>query len=163
MNVLIKPNGWTIPDDVAALTGITTATCEAYGVPIDTALANFIELWMRADERVAHNESFDMRMVRIELVRHAHYSGQAVGELPFADYWKAAPAFCTQSKSTKLINLPPTEKMLRAGRNTPKSPNLAEAYKFFTGRELENAHTADADMRACKDVYFGLRAALGNA
>lgn len=70
---------------------------------------------------------------------------------------KAAPAFCTQGKSTKIINLPPTEKMLAAGRKHAKSPNLAEAYEFFTGKKLEGAHNAAVDLAACKAVYYGIK------
>lgn len=159
MDVLIKPDGWEIPELIANLTGITTEMCEATGVPMEQALGQFVEMWKRADHRVAHNESFDMRMIRIEIMRHPVYSMEMVGEVSFADYWKKAPAYCTQGSSTKLINLPPTEKMIRAGRRTPKSPNLTEAYHFFTGKDLENAHSARADMEACKVVYFGIRAA----
>ncbi|MGT2505723.1 hypothetical protein [Cupriavidus basilensis] len=90
-------------------------------MPIEKALALLIGLWRKADLRVAHNESFDARMIRIEMMRMLDH------DAPIHDQWKATPAFCTQSKSTKIINLPPTEKMLAAGRRTPKSPNLGEA------------------------------------
>ncbi|KVD80766.1 hypothetical protein WS62_25945 [Burkholderia sp. ABCPW 14] len=57
----------------------------------------------------------------------------------------------------KPIHLPPTEKMVRAGRNHAKSPNLAETYEFFTGKKLEGAHNAAVDLAACKAVYFGIQ------
>ena len=160
LDVLIKPDGWFISEEIAALTGITTEMCMASGVPMEQALTQFVEMWKRADHRVAHNESFDMRMIRIELMRHPVYSMEKIGEVSFADYWKKAPAYCTCTNSTKMVNLPPTEKMILAGRRTPKSPTMTEAYHFFTGKVLENAHSARADMEACKVVYFGIRAAL---
>lgn len=163
MNMIILPNGWTIPDDVAAVHGITTERALAEGVAADLVVADFIELWKDADLRAGHNESFDMRMVRIELMRHAVLSMETVGpgdgpEVSFADYWKAAPAYCTQGNSVKIINLPPTEKMRKAKRFGPKSPNLGEAYQFFTGKPLEGAHDAMVDVRACKAVYYGIKA-----
>jgi DNA polymerase-3 subunit epsilon len=152
MNFLIKPEGWTIPDDVAALNGITTELALQHGLPIKNVLPMFIAMWRRANfQRVAHNESFDMRMIRIELMRDPSC------EVAFADEWKAAPAYDTCSNSTKIVNLPPTEKMLAAGRNNPKSPNLGEAFKFFTGRDLVDAHNAAADVMACKAIYYALR------
>lgn len=151
MDVLIKPDGWVIPPDLAELTGITTERAMDEGVPIIEALPRFVALWRRAALRAAHNEPFDMRMVRIQMMRSADH-GQEI-----ADEWKAAPAFCTQAKSTKIINLPPTEKMIRAGRRHAKSPNLAEAYEFFTGEKLEGAHNAAVDVAACKAVYYGIK------
>lgn len=157
MDVIIKPDGWTIPLELQELTGITMERANTFGVPMEDALRMFFGLWMGADQRVAHNESFDARMLRIEIMRHSHYSMQAVGEVPFADYWKAAPAYCTQGNSTKILNLPPTAKMIAAKRNHPKSPNLGEAYKFFTGQDLFGAHNAMVDVQACKQVFFGIR------
>lgn len=152
MDLLIRPQGWTIPDEVAALTGITTEKAEAYGVPIGAALPLFLDMWRKATlHRVAHNESFDMRMVRIAIMRDRGYPPE------FADVWKAAPAFCTCASSISLVNCPPTERMLAAGRKGPKSPNLGEAYKHFTGLDLVNAHNAATDIMACKAVYFALK------
>lgn len=157
MNVLIRPEGYEIPDDVAALNGITTELATRYGVPIAQALEMFIALWRNADMRVAHNESFDMRVLRIAIKRDEVFSAEHEGVLEFADYWKHAPAFCTQGKSVSIINLPPTPKMVAAKRKGPKSPNLGEAYKFFTGRDLVGAHRAMVDVDACIDVYFGIQ------
>lgn len=154
MNVLIKPDGWTVPAEVTELTGITTEMCEEYGVPISVALHLFLQLWNVCDHRIGHNESFDMRMIRIELMRNPTYSTMldtVNGTQTFADFWKAGPAFCTQGKSTKLVN------GARPDGEKKKTATLAEAYKFFTGMDLVNAHSAQADMLACKAVYYGLK------
>jgi DNA polymerase-3 subunit epsilon len=74
----------------------------------------------------------------------------------FHEDWKNGDVFCTQANSVKILNLPPTEKMIRAGFNKPKSPNLGEAYEFFAGKKLEGAHNAAVDLAACKVVYFGI-------
>jgi len=152
LNTLIQPDGWTIPADLEALTGITNDKARTVGTPMMVALPMFMHLWQRCDVRVAHNESFDMRMVRIELMRHALYTATD------ADHWKAGPAFCTQAKSTPILKLPPTPKMIAAGRNHHKSANLGEAYRHFTGKDLEGAHNAAVDVAACKTVYFALKA-----
>lgn len=150
MDVLIRPDGWSIPRELEDLTGITNERADMFGVPIVAALSLFVRMWRLCELRVAHNESFDARLVRIEMLR------ALAREDGIHEQWKAGPSFCTQTKSVKLLNLPPTAKMLAAGRKTPKSPNLGEAYRFFTGNELVGAHNASVDVDACKAVYFGI-------
>ncbi|MES2320166.1 MAG: 3'-5' exonuclease [Pseudomonadota bacterium] len=160
-DMLIRPEGWTIPEDLQALTGITMEKADSFGVPANVALDSLLELWSNADLRAGHNESFDARIARIAIMRSAYWSGEAMetsmGEVSFADYWKAAPAFCTKTSSTKIINLPPSEKMLLKNMKGPKSPNLGEAYYHFTGKVLDGAHDAQVDIMACKAVYFGIK------
>ena len=170
INFLILPDAtaWKISEEIQKLTGISNELVAEFGVPMNFALNGFMELWLNADMRCAHNESFDMRMVRIELMRHAFYAKETLllenppQKISYADYWKEQPAFCTQGKSTKIIGLPPSEKMVAAGRNSPKPPNLAEAYRHFTGQEIVNAHSAWADMQACKAVYYGIKKHLAD-
>ena len=74
-----------------------------------------------------------------------------------ADLFKAGRAECTARMATLICRLPPTAKMKAAGRNHFKTPNLGEAYKRFTGKTLEGAHSAIVDVKACMDVYFAMR------
>lgn len=163
MDMLIRPDGWEIPIELQEMTGITMARALAYGKPADQVMETFMGMWTGADLRCAHNESFDMRMLRISIMRDPYLSMQAVGGVPFADYWKKAPAYCTQGSSVKICNIPPTAKMVAAKRKGPKSPNLGEAYKHFTGEELVGAHDAKVDIMACKAVYYGIKRHLALA
>ena len=151
MDLMIRPEDWKIPPELEELTGITNELAARFGHSISNALRTFSLMWSEADLRVAHNESFDQRLVRIEAIR---VLGVNHG---FHEDWKNGPTFCTQSNSTSILNLPPTPKMVAAGRNHAKSPNLGEAYKFFTGKDLEGAHNAAVDLAACKAVYFGIQ------
>lgn len=147
MDVIVRPDCWTIPADVAAVHGITTERAITVGVSESIALGLFMDLWHAADFRVGHNESFDARIIRIAQHRFE------CGEL---DVWKEGRAECTARLATPICALPPTEKMKAARRFHHKTPNLSEAYRHFTGRELENAHSAMADVLACRDVYFNI-------
>ena len=151
LHALIKPDGWTIPTELEAITGITNAKCKAVGVDMCLVLPLFFEMWEQCDQRVAHNESFDMRMVRIELFRDKRYGQE------YADQWKSGKAYCTCEKAKPHTRLPPTERMLASGRNGYKPPNLGEAYQHFTGKKLEGAHNATVDVMALKAVYVGIR------
>ena len=95
------------------------------------------------------NQQFDARIVRIALMRHV--------DTQAADIWKEGAAECTAIMATPICQLPPTAKMIRAGFNKFKTPNLGEAYRHFTGKELQNAHSAIADVLACRDVYFATK------
>ncbi|MFS2113331.1 3'-5' exonuclease [Herbaspirillum frisingense] len=147
---LIKPAGWVIPPDVEALTGVSTERAAMFGLGVDVVLDMFFSMWAMATHgRIAHNEQFDARLVRIACMRHR--------DTAFADHWKAGPAFCICTSSTNIVNLPPSPAMVKAGRNNPKQPKLSEAYEFFTGQPLQNAHDAGADVAACRVIYFALQ------
>ncbi|KAA0579052.1 3'-5' exonuclease [Azospirillum sp. B21] len=149
LDLLVRPDGWTIPPDLQQLTGITMERAEAGGVPELVALSAFEALWRRANLRIAHNESFDARILRIGFKRFAGICDP--------DEWKNGPAKCTQVLSTPILKLPPTEKMKAAGRNHHKSANLREAYEFFTGKPLSGAHNAMIDVMGVKAVWFAIQ------
>lgn len=154
LDVIVRPTDWTIPDEVAAIHGITTERAMAEGIPEAEALAQLLELWRDPiepafpRERLAHNETFDARILRIGLKR---FFGDAA-----ADEWKAGKAQCTARLSTPILKLPPTPKMVAARRNHPKTPNLTEAHQHFFGEGFDGAHSALADCRACLRVYLAI-------
>lgn len=149
MDVIVRPDGWVIPDEVAAVHGITTEHAAAVGVPESLALSMFLELWA-GRPRIAHNEQFDARIIRIA----QHRAGELEQDLV---RWKDGATECTARLATPIVKCPPTAKMLAAGRTHYKTANLAEAVLFFTGKPLENAHSAMADVRGCMAVYFGIQ------
>lgn len=161
MDVIVRPDGWTIPAEVAAIHGITTEHAMDVGIPEAQAVDMFMALW-RGRLRIAHNESFDARILRIALKRYVDPRDTNLA-IPPSDEWKASRAECTQLLSTPILKLPPTEKMKAAKRFHYKSANLSEAYEFFTGRKLENAHSAMADTRACLEVFHAVKSGRGAA
>lgn len=157
MDVVIRPNGWIIPDDIAKIHGITTEYAASVGIEEQTAVDMFMALWSGPGRmRVAHNESFDARIIRIALKRFVDSEGEV---LPMSDVWKSGAAECTSKLATPLCALPPTPKMVAAGFNKFKTANLGEAYRHFMGCDFENAHSAMADVKACMAVYFAIKGA----
>jgi DNA polymerase III subunit epsilon len=148
LDVICKPDGWLIPDEVTAIHGITTEHAADVGVPESLAVEMLLE--MVGDRlRIAHNEQFDARIVRIACMRHFEASQ--------ADEWKGGKAACTALLATPIMKLPPTDRMRAAGFNKHKTANLREAVQHFTGKPLENAHSALADVRGCMDVWFAIQ------
>lgn len=153
MDTLIHHAGLAIPEEISRLTGITDAKCQAGGLPIGDALRLFLSMWERATTRVAHNQSFDARMVRIELKRDPSW-------LPdWPDRWKAGQSFRTALATKPILQLPPTERMRRTRfANSFKAPNLTEAYRWATGKNLKRARNAMVDVMACRNVFLAIRA-----
>lgn len=142
-----KPNGWTVDEGGKAyeVNKLGNEALTQYGMDFTIALRMFRMFQDRAVLKVAHNYRFDGF-----LMKAAH---QVLGVDAGPDIEK----FCTMKAMTDIMKLPPTPNMVAAGFNDkPKSAKLSEAYKYCTGKELENAHDALADVRACKDVFFWL-------
>lgn len=149
INLVARPDGWTIPDDVAQIHGIITEIALRVGVSEKSIIQLLYLMSGRADLRIAHNRSFDDRIARIAMKRFGWTDEEA-------DEWKSRPADCTAERATPLMKLPPTPRMLAAGRKHFKTPNLGEAHSFFLGRPLEGAHDAMADVTACLAIYFAI-------
>lgn len=137
LSVIIKPDGWTIPTETAAIHGITTEIAERCGIPLFSAMSAFSNLTLRASKVVAHNIDFDMLICRAAFHR-----------LGKSDAFKSAEGFCTMHATTEICQLP--------GPYGFKWPKLTEAHKHFFGTEVEGAHDAMADVRACARIYFEL-------
>ena len=143
MNFLIRPDGWTIPDDVAAIHGISTEKAAACGIPIRVAMAAFSNLCRCADQIIAHNISFDRQLIAIECER--------VGQPSIMD---TVEQYCTKDATTDICKLPG-----KFGKY--KWPKLQEAHVHFFSVEFDDAHDALADVRACFRVHQAVLAMEG--
>lgn len=144
LNLLIKPDGWTIDPKAEAVHGISMETAERYGVPIEAALWLFDCLSEQADVVCAHNLSFDEPVITNEYRR--------LGRV-----WEIKERYCTMQASRDVVKIPPTEKMIRAGFRQYKSPSLQEAHQHLLGCGFENSHSAMADVEACYRVFEALQ------
>lgn len=142
LDLIIKPNGYTIPDGAAKVHGITTERALAVGVPLIVALGAFLNLRHAATTVIAHNEDFDNLVINAAVAR--------VGKQPVKPW---PTRYCTMKVATPIINLPPTPRMLAAGFNKPKSASLTECFQAFFNEPLPNAHNAMVDVRGCARVY----------
>ncbi|WP_020408972.1 3'-5' exonuclease [Hahella ganghwensis] len=149
LDLIIKPDGWTIPQETIDVHGITNEQAMDEGIPEDEALNQLLSLW-GGHLRVAHNRTFDQRIVRIACKR---YSTEAVTEA-WAD---------KDSHECSMLMAKPIMQLTPKNRYGFKPPKLEEAYRFFTGNELQNAHSALPDAMGCLEVYFGIQDHLKKA
>ncbi len=150
MDVIVKPDGWTIPQDCIDIHGITNERAAAEGIPEKDAVDQLLTMIVEAEqhgviELVGHNESFDRRIVRIGIKRHLDPLVAEGFPLP-SDIWKDRASFCTMWKSKPYTNLPGN-----------KHPKLTEAYQHFTGETMKGAHSAGGDVDGCMTVYFAIK------
>lgn len=136
----------SIPAAAAAVHGVTREKATRLGVSNRLALAAFAELYQRADLICSHNIKFDRDAIEALIFR---VRGR---EEPLS-----RPLFCTVEAAAPIVNLPPTEKMLKAGYNKPKAPTLAECMSVLFGETLSDAHNAMVDVSACRRIYFELQ------
>lgn len=145
LDVVIRPNGYGIPESASRVHGVTTAIAELVGIPLSCAIPMYVHFRNRARMVVCHNPKFDLAIMRQAIARN----GKPV-TLPGPDL-----VFDTAERSADLVGLPSTDRMKEYGRGgQKKTPKLTESYRFFFGRDYDGAHSALADARACKDVYF---------
>jgi len=148
MHSIVKPSDWEIPQEVSDIHGITQEFASAAGDVEPNVLVQFFNLWHRASVRIAHNEQFDARIIRIASKRF----------IPdMADPWKEGAAECTARMATPICALPPTEKMRAAKRFHHKTPNLGEAHRILCGEDFDGAHSAQADVNACIRVHWAIK------
>lgn len=141
LDVLIKPAGWVITPQLTAIHGILHSQAEAYGVPIIEALEMFESFIALAKVLIAHNFPFDKEMIDLE---HGH-----LGVTNSA--FNTKNTCCTMQNATQVCKIPNS-----GGRAGYKWPKLLEAHMSLFGEGFDNAHSAMADVYACKRIFFEL-------
>lgn len=137
--LVIKPDGWEIPDRAADVHGISTEIADEIGVPMEAALWAFIEAYEQADTLVAHNLAFDNPVLGAEMIRYKAFPEK-----------KVSRKVCTMKASTELC-------ALSGGRNGQyKWPKLEELHFKLFGNGFEGAHDALVDVQACRRCFFEL-------
>lgn len=147
LDLIIRPNGWVIPNQVAEVHGIDTELAEEAGIDLRYAIAPFLQMMSRANLIVAHNISFDLIIIRAALAELG-MDPERLNE------WSQ---HCTMRQAEPICKLPATPKQKAAGFGPYKQPKLSEAYEFFFGETLVGAHNAMVDVRACSRIYFHMK------
>ena len=138
-SAIVRPDGFTIPADAARVHGITTERAVREGEDLRKVLGAFAEAVARAGTLVAHNMSFDEKIVGAELLRT---------RIPST--FDGKPRTCTMRSSTAFCGLP--------GKYGPKWPTLEELHVALFGVSPDVSHEAGADAAVCARCFFELRA-----
>ena len=139
-NILIKTDDRKIEPGAEQVHHISKKISERAGIDEQLALELFAHLLLKADILVAHNISFDTRVIRASAYKF--YDEVLMNILKGPD-----GHFCTMMRGTSLCNLPG-----RYGR--PKWPKLQELHLHLFGEEFKDAHDALGDVRATRRCYY---------
>lgn len=143
---IIRPDGYTIPAQAAAIHGIDTLRAMQEGISIRKAVATLRDHALMCDTLVAHNMGFDYPILMAELYRL---------DDPLLDFLeKKMCRRCTKELGTNFCAIPATSAYYKQWGSAYKWPNLGELYNALFGCDFDGAHSAGADMRACADCYF---------
>ena len=137
-NRIIRPQGFLIPREAARVHGITTERALAEGIPLADALDEVLPRIEEAACAIAHNISFDEKILAAEFLRLGR---------PHPLLKKKTR--CTMKEATDYCRLP--------GNYGFKYPNLTELHRKLFNKAFDDAHDALADVRACKAAYYELR------
>lgn len=139
-NFLIKPSGFEIPESVTKIHGISTAQADDSGIPLTDVLTIFCASAQHADLFVAHNLSYDIRIILTELIRLGNRE-----LLPHRE------GICTMKSSSRFYGVPG-----KFGKGF-KWPSLRGLYFKLFEQEPEKSHRALADTYTCAACFFELQ------
>lgn len=135
---IIKPEGFTVPRDAARVHGISTERAFAEGKDLQLVLHEFNSLVNQSEYLVAHNISFDEKIVGAELLRKRVPSS-----------FSRKSKLCTMKASTNYCRLP--------GPYGYKWPKLSELHIKLFGTDFDEAHDASVDINATEKCFWEMR------
>lgn len=137
-NFIIKPDGYTIPPDVSRIHGISNDRALSEGVALLDVLNDFQNLISQSSYLVAHNMSFDEKIVGAEFLRNNMSNSIATKN-----------RICTMEKSTNYCKLD--------GPYGYKWPKLSELHYKLFGTGFDEAHNAAVDIKATAKCFWQLK------
>lgn len=138
-DILVKPDGFEIPEETTKIHGISQEMAEEKGIPIKDAIDIFKKAIKDVDVLVAHNISFDEMVIGCEFYR-----------LGLKDPIPEKQKVCTKEASVDYCKIPG-----RGGRYSWAS--LDALYRILFSETFDNQHNALFDVRACAKCFFELK------
>lgn len=135
---IIKPEGFSIPLDASRIHGISTERAIREGDLLKDVLQKFKSLIDQAEYLVAHNMSFDEKIVGAEFLRNK-----------MQDAITPKRKICTMHSTTNFCAL--------NGPYGYKWPKLSELHYKLFGTGFHEAHNAAVDISATAKCFWELK------
>ena len=151
-NIILKPDGYVIPECSTKVNGISNERAENNGEDRDKVIS-FLDLVLyNSDIIIGHNVSFDLNVIKSEIIR-VKGRGNALFEQKdygIIDKMKIGMNIC------RIPNL-----SFHTRLSQPyKYPKLNELYYKLFNKHFNNQHDAMADIQATYDCYYKLKEKL---
>jgi len=137
-SLIIQPEWYTIPEEASNVHRITTERAIQEGVNLSEVLQEFQNDIESVETVVAHNFSFDQKIVWAEFHRKS-----------MQDNISTKNSICTMQSSTNYCAIP--------WKYWNKRPNLTELHQKLFWKDFEEAHDALADVEACANCFRELK------
>ncbi len=137
-NHIIVPNGFTIPEEASSIHGISHDRALREGVELKSVLSNFHNRIAQSNYLVAHNMSFDEKIVGAEFLRNN-----------MTNTIDTIPKICTMQRTTNFCRID--------GPYGYKWPKLSELHYTLFGTGFEEAHNAEVDINATAKCFWELK------
>ena len=140
-NYIIRPEGFFIPIDSSNIHGITNERAQREGISLIRALSELRNVVGQSDFLVAHNMSFDEKILGAEFLRNG---------LP--DVIATKNKICTKDESVNFCAIPGVN-----GKEGYKWPKLSELHKKLFNTDFADSHNAAADIEATAKCFWELK------
>lgn len=137
-NFIIKPAGFTIPKESSRIHGITTEKALLEGFDLTHTLNNFNDLITSSTCIVAHNISFDEKIVGAEFIR-----------TKITSQIQQKRKICTMQSSVNFCQIP--------GNYGYKWPKLSELHHRLFNTNFEEAHNAMVDVSITAKCFWEMK------
>lgn len=135
---IIKPEGFVIPEEASNVHGISTKIAMEKGIDLKEVLKEFSDIMGETKFLIAHNMSFDEKIIDAEFIR------KGIRKSLFSP-----EKICTKEASTQYCEIP--------GNYGYKWPSLSELHIKLFGSDFDDAHDALVDVKACAKCFFELK------
>jgi DNA polymerase III epsilon subunit-like protein len=146
-----------IEDKITEITGITREICDEKGSSIINVIETFYDCYMLCDTIIAHNYSFDSKILRTEIQRNKESLSLCCHNLfnPMFDVEHMIESFCTMRYGTNICAI---MKETENGKSYKKWPTLLELHRhLFNGETPDNLHNSMVDVLVCLRCYLKMR------
>lgn len=147
------PENVLIEETASAITGITQATCQEKGRPLQEILPILYEMLLSCRLLVAHNYEFDGEILQAELHRHRHSIPAYCTYMLTPEYLErlGIRTFCTMKQSLDMCGL-------KNAYGRPKYPRLIELHRALFGMvQIEGPlHNSAVDTAVCLKCFLKL-------